>query len=108
MKNFLTLCLALIAFGLGMQEMSAQTNIKKTEKNTNISAHDFAKSLNLDHKTTKSFLKVLEKHYKTLEQNKHEKNIEELRKKTRMSTDKQMTELLTKEQFAKLKKTKLY
>lgn len=108
MKKLMTLCLALIGFGLGMQDVSAQTEIKKTEKTSITKAHDFAKSLNLDNATTKSFLQVLEKHHKYLEHKKDDENIEKLREKITKSTDKQMNALLTKEQFARLKKSKLY
>ena len=108
MKKLMTLCLALIGFGLGMQDVSAQTEIKKTEKTSITKAHDLAKTLNLDSETSETFLKVLEKHFTYLEHKKDDENIEKLREKITKSTDKQMNALLTKEQFARLKKSKLY
>jgi hypothetical protein len=81
MKKTLTLCLALIGFGLGMQDLSAQTTDKKPEKNTMTKAHDLAQTLNLYSKTSKSFLKILEKHFKYIEQKKDAEDHEKLREK---------------------------
>lgn len=108
MKKLMTLCLALIGFGLGMQDVSAQTEIKKTEKTSITKAHDLAKTLNLDSETSETFLKVLEKHFTYLEYKKDDKNIDKLKEKIGLKTDEQLKKLLTKEQYIKFKKSKLY
>ena len=104
MKKILTLCLALIGFGLGMQDVTAQAEVSKTEKTSLTKAEELARTLKLDSDTTTAFLKILDKHFSYLERKKDAKDVEKVKEKITMHTDQQMKALLTEEQFAIFKK----
>lgn len=107
MKKTLTLCLALIGFGFGMQNVSAQTEVSKTEKISFTKAQELAQTLKLDSDTTKSFLKILDKHYSYLERNKEATSFEKNIAKITKHTNEKMKALLTEEQFSIFKKSEL-
>lgn len=107
MRKILTLCLALIGFGLGLQDLSAQTNVVKTEKTALTKAQDLAKTLKLDSDTTKSFLKILDKHYSYLERNKEATEFEKNVAKITRHTNEKMKALLTDEQYSIFEKSEL-
>ena len=107
MKRILTLCLALAGFGLGMQDISAQTGPSEFEKAAFTKSQELARTLKLDSQTKDEFYNILEKYYTYVERNKNANDFKKAKAKITKHVDEKMQALLSEDQFALFKKAKL-